>query len=280
LAAAFFVDMAASSSDQVATNVPQCSSLARPSIRHPRACQDKSGGPPGGYRGALPATRSRRTDILEAVLNIHARAAVSKALDPMGTRLARAGVTPNVITVVGTVGVLVAALVFFTRGVWFGGTMVIWGFVMLDMVDGAVARAGGQVSVFGGVLDSSCDRIADAAIFGTLAWYFARHDQPALLLGAMLCLVLGTLTSYIRARAEAAGLNATVGIAERAERLIIVLVGTGLTGAPFHVPYVQPAALWILVAASAITVAQRFATVYRQSRALRESREPHEPVGH
>jgi CDP-diacylglycerol--glycerol-3-phosphate 3-phosphatidyltransferase len=74
------------------------------------------------------------------------------------------------------------------------------------------------------------------------------------------------LTSYIRARAEAAGLHATVGIAERAERLIIVLVGTGLTGEPFDVPYVQAIAIWALVGASTITVAQRMATVYRQSR--------------
>ena len=89
---------------------------------------------------------------------------------------------------------------------------------------------GNAVSAFGGVLDSSCDRIADAAIFGRTAWYFARHGQQWMLLAALLCLVLGALTSYIRARAEAAGFNATVGIAERAERLIIVLVGTGLTG--------------------------------------------------
>jgi CDP-diacylglycerol--glycerol-3-phosphate 3-phosphatidyltransferase len=201
------------------------------------------------------------------VLNIHARAVISKALDPMGARLARAGVTPNVVTVCGTLGVLAAAVVFFPRGQWFVGTVVIWGFAMFDLVDGAIARAGGQVSAFGGVLDSSCDRVADAAVFGTLAWYFARHDQPALLLASLLCLVLGTLTSYIRARAEAAGLNATVGIAERAERLIIVLVGTGLTGFPgYHVPYVLAAALWILVAASTITVGQRFVAVYRQSR--------------
>jgi CDP-diacylglycerol--glycerol-3-phosphate 3-phosphatidyltransferase len=206
------------------------------------------------------------------VLNIHARAAVSKALDPMGARLARAGVTPNVITVIGTVGVLAAALVFFARGTWFAGAWVIGGFVLLDLVDGAVARAGGQTSVFGAVLDSSCDRIADAAVFGALAWYFARHDNPALLIAALLCLVLGTLTSYIRARAEAAGLTATVGIAERAERLIIVLVGTGLTGAPLRVPYVQAVALWVLVAASTITVGQRFATVYRQSQ--QRSRQP------
>jgi CDP-diacylglycerol--glycerol-3-phosphate 3-phosphatidyltransferase len=210
------------------------------------------------------------------VLNFHARASVSKALDPLGHRLAAAGITPNVITVVGTVGVVAAALVFFTQGWWFVGALVIWAFVMLDVVDGAVARAGGRVSLFGGVLDSTCDRIADAAIFGALAWYFARHDQRWLLLAALLCLVLGSLTSYIRARAEAAGLQATVGIAERAERLIVVLVGTGLSGAPIGIPYVQAVALWLLVAASTVTVGQRLATVHQQSRA-REQREPVRP---
>jgi CDP-diacylglycerol--glycerol-3-phosphate 3-phosphatidyltransferase len=201
------------------------------------------------------------------VLNIHARSFFAKAVGPLGARLARAGVTPDVITVIGTVGAVTSALVFFTRGVWFGGTLLVWGFVMLDLVDGAVARAGGRTSKFGAVLDSSCDRIADAAVFGSVAWYFARHDERWMFLAATLCLVLGSLTSYIRARAEGVGLTATVGIAERADRLIIVLVGTGLTGEPFGVPYVQAVALWLLVAASTITVVQRFATVYRQSKA-------------
>jgi CDP-diacylglycerol--glycerol-3-phosphate 3-phosphatidyltransferase len=200
------------------------------------------------------------------VLNVHARAAVSRALEPLGERLARAGVTPNAITVVGTAGTVAAALVFFTQGWWFTGTMLISAFVMLDVLDGAVARAGGTSSPFGGVLDSTGDRVADAAIFGSLAWYFARHDQPALLLAALLCLVLGSVTSYIRARAEAAGMNATVGIAERAERLIVVLLGTGLSGEHLRVPYVQAAALWLLVGASAITVGQRLVAVRRQSR--------------
>jgi CDP-diacylglycerol--glycerol-3-phosphate 3-phosphatidyltransferase len=136
---------------------------------------------------------------------------------------------------------------------------------MLDMVDGAVARARGGGSVFGGVLDSSADRVADAAVFGTVAWYYARHGQQWMLLAALLCLVLGSLTSYIRARAEAASLSATVGIAERAERLIIVLVGTGLTG--LGVPFVLAIALWLLVGASTITVGQRLATVWQQTRA-------------
>lgn len=201
------------------------------------------------------------------MLNIHARSFFDKAVGPLGARLARAGVTPDAITVVGTLGAVASALIFFTRGVWFTGTLLIWGFVMLDLVDGAVARAGGRASKFGAVLDSSCDRIADSAVFGSIAWYFATQGQFRMVLPAMLCLVLGSLTSYIRARAEGVGLTATVGIAERADRLIIVLVGTGVSGDFLHLPFVQAVALWLLVAASTITVYQRFATVYRQAKA-------------
>jgi CDP-diacylglycerol---glycerol-3-phosphate 3-phosphatidyltransferase len=201
------------------------------------------------------------------VLNIHAREWVSRAINPAGVRLARMGITPDAITIVGTVGATAAALIFFTQGWWFTGTMLIWGFAMLDVLDGAVARASGQTTKFGAVLDSTGDRLADAAVFGSIGWYFARHDQPWMLAAALLCLVLGSLTSYIRARAEAAGLTATVGIAERADRLIIVLVGTGLSGEHLRVPYVQAIALWVLVAASTITVVQRMVTVWQQSRA-------------
>lgn len=205
------------------------------------------------------------------MINILGRAAVSRALDPMGRRLARAGVSPDAITLVGTVGAVAGSLIFFTNGWWFSGTLLIWGCVMLDVVDGAVARAGGRSTKFGAVLDSTCDRLVDAAVFGSIGWYYAMHDQPAMLLACLLCLVLGSLTSYIRARAEGLGMNATVGIAERAERLIIVLVGTGLSGQNLEVPYVQAVSLWVLVAASTITVAQRMATVYRQSRAAQEA---------
>jgi phosphatidylinositol phosphate synthase len=200
------------------------------------------------------------------VLNL-LRAPIGKAIAPLGRSLAQAGVSPDMVTVTGTIGATVSALVFYPRGVFFVGTLFIWGFVMFDMVDGAVARAGGRSSRFGAVLDSSCDRIADGAVFATLAWWFARHDQPALLAASLLCLVLGSLTSYIKARAEGAGFSCNVGIAERTERLIIVLVGTGLTGWPFRLPYVQAIALWVLVAASTVTVIQRLATVWQQSRA-------------
>lgn len=211
------------------------------------------------------------------MLNFHGRDAISRALTPLGTRLARAGVTPDVITVVGTVGAVASAVTLFPTGHFFAATLLVWGFVMLDMVDGAVARAGTGGSLFGAVLDSTCDRVADAAVFGSVAWYFARHGQRWMLLAALLCLVLGSLTSYIRARAEAAGLTATVGVAERAERLIIVLVGTGLSDFPgYHVPYVLAIALWLLVAASTITVGQRLATVHAQSRARKQLPQPAE----
>jgi CDP-diacylglycerol---glycerol-3-phosphate 3-phosphatidyltransferase len=200
------------------------------------------------------------------VLNNY-RAAITRTTLPMGRALYNRGITADAVTVAGTIGATASALIFFPRGMWFTGAALIWLFVMFDMVDGAIARASGKSSKFGALLDSSCDRVADAAIFSGLAWYFARHDQPALLAASLLCLVLGSLTSYIRARAEGLGMTASVGFAERAERLIIVLVGTGISGSFLGVPYAQAVSLWFLVGASTITVAQRIATVWKQSKA-------------
>jgi len=189
-----------------------------------------------------------------------------RLLNPFGTWLARVGVTPNAITIVGTLGTIACSIVFLGRGWWMTAALTIWALAMFDALDGLVARAGGTSSRFGAVLDSTCDRFADAAVFGSIAWYFALHGQKWMMLAALLCLVLGSVTSYIRSRAEAAGFTCRVGIAERTDRLIIVLTGTGLSGAPFHWPYLQAVALWLLVAASTITVGQRLGTVYRQAK--------------
>jgi len=194
------------------------------------------------------------------------RAIFIRLLEPFSRWLARIGVTPNAITVVGTLGTIACSVIFLARGWWMTGSLAIWGLTMFDALDGLVARVGGKSSRFGAVLDSTADRFADAAVFGAIAWYFAVHDQRWMLLAALLCLVLGSITSYIRSRAEAAGFSCRVGIAERTDRLIIVLTGTGLSGDPFHWPYLQAIALWLLVAASTITVAQRLATVYRQAK--------------
>jgi CDP-diacylglycerol--glycerol-3-phosphate 3-phosphatidyltransferase len=189
-----------------------------------------------------------------------------RLLNPFGKWLARIGVTPNAITIVGTLGTIACSILFLGRGWWMTAALTIWALAMFDALDGLVARVGGTSSRFGAVLDSTCDRFADAAVFGSIAWYFAMHDQRWMMLAALLCLVLGSVTSYIRSRAEAAGFTCRVGIAERTDRLIIVLTGTGLTGDPFHWPYLQAIALWLLVAASTITVGQRLATVYRQAK--------------
>ncbi|HET9946219.1 MAG TPA: CDP-alcohol phosphatidyltransferase family protein, partial [Actinomycetes bacterium] len=185
------------------------------------------------------------------MVNLFSRAAWSRAVRPLAERLVRLGVTADAVTVVGTVGAVGGALVFFTRGQFFVGTLVIWASVMLDMVDGAVARLRGGTSRFGAVLDSTLDRLADAAVFGALLWWFAGPgDSRPLVLACLLCLVFGSLISYVKARAEGAGLRCDVGLVERPQRLTIVLVGTGLDG--LGVPYVQAVALWALVVLSAV----------------------------
>src|SRR5688500_10949020 len=132
------------------------------------------------------------------------------------------------------------------------------------MLDGALARARGGGSVFGAVLDSTGDRAADAAIFASLAWWFSgAGDNRLLVLLALICLVLGILTSYIKARAEGVGLSCDVGIVERTERLIMALVGTGLSG--LGVPYALHLALWALLVGSAVTVVQRVLAVRRSA---------------
>lgn len=197
------------------------------------------------------------------MLNVFARPRLSRVLDPVGTRLAQAGVSPDVVTAIGTLGVVGAALGFFTQGIFFIGGMVIWFFVMADMLDGAIARARGVPSRWGAFLDSTLDRVADASIFASLAWWFGtRGDDPWLLAACLIALIFGLVTSYAKARAESLGMACNVGFAERAERTIIVLVGTGLDG--LGVPYIQAVSLWFLAAATLITVYQRLREVHRQ----------------
>jgi CDP-diacylglycerol---glycerol-3-phosphate 3-phosphatidyltransferase len=198
-----------------------------------------------------------------AMLN-QLRPALSHVTEPIGHALARTGLTPNAVTLIGTAGVLGGALGFYPRGEFFWGTIVITIFVFFDMFDGAVARATGRVSRFGAFLDSNMDRVSDAAIFGGVILYYSGRDHGDRLLAglALFCLVAGVLVSYARARAEGLGLNATIGIAERGERLIVSLVAIGLAG--LGVPYVLAAGLWLLSAASVITVVQRYLHVRRQ----------------
>src|SRR5436305_6766129 len=151
------------------------------------------------------------------------------------------------VTVTGTLAAVLGAVLLIATGHLFWGAFVVTLSVLLDLLDGALARARGGGTVFGAVLDSTGDRAADAAIFGALIWWFSgRGDDRLLVLLALLCLVLGVLTSYIKARAEGMGLRCDVGIVERLERLILVLAGTGIYG--LGVPYALHVGLWVLLA--------------------------------
>jgi CDP-diacylglycerol--glycerol-3-phosphate 3-phosphatidyltransferase len=211
------------------------------------------------------------------MLNVLARVHVARATEPLGRWLVARGVTPDAVTVLGTVGTVAAALWFLPRGELFAGAAVITFFVLFDLVDGAMARVGGRRgTAFGAVLDSTCDRIADSALFAGLTWWcLGVGDERPLGIAALLCLVAGQLVSYIKARAEGAGLSADGGLVERAERLILGLTGAGLHG--LGVPYALHVALWLLAAASLWTVGQRIVAVHRSARAA-AGPDPAEPA--
>lgn len=199
------------------------------------------------------------------MLNIFARTSVSRVTDPIGAALVRAGLTPNAMTVIGTAGALICALVFFPAGMLLAGTFTVWGFTMLDMLDGAMARARGHGTPLGGVLDSTCDRLVDGAVFGAIAWWcFVVAGNERAAAAALICLVLAQVISYVKARAEASGLSGDGGWIERPERLIIALTGTGLHG--FGVPFAVEISLWLLAVLSAVTLLQRAAAVARSAR--------------
>lgn len=196
------------------------------------------------------------------MLNLFARGSVSRLTDPLGAVLVRLGLSPNAVTVLGAAGSSAAAVWFFPRGQLFAGTVVVVLFLLFDLLDGAMARAGSRATSFGGVLDATCDRVADGALFAALAWWaLVTEGDRALGAGLLICLVCAQVISYVRARAEANGLRADGGIAERAERFLVVLGGAGLHG--LGVPYVFHLAVWVLVVLSVITVAQRLSAVHR-----------------
>ncbi len=196
------------------------------------------------------------------MLSIKGRGTVSKVTLPIGRALLRTGLTPDAMTLIGTVATIAAALSLFPTGHLVAGPLVITVFVMFDMLDGAMARARGGGSRWGAVLDATCDRIADGAIFAGLAWWAIITEQHRLLFAAtLICLVTSQVISYAKARAEASGLNGDGGLIERPDRLVIVLVGTFLTG--LGVPWAVHIAMWVLAVASVITVGQRMWSISR-----------------
>ncbi|MDH6575877.1 CDP-diacylglycerol--glycerol-3-phosphate 3-phosphatidyltransferase [Kitasatospora sp. MAP5-34] len=209
--------------------------------------------------------------VRKAMLNKYARAFFTRVLTPFAALLLRWGVSPDAVTLVGTAGSVAGALVFFPRGEFFWGTITITLFIFSDLVDGNMARQAGTSSKWGAFLDSTLDRVADSAIFGGLAMWYAGKDANDLLCAvALFCLASGQVVSYTKARAESLGLPCKVnGLVERAERLVITLVAAGVAGLhTFGVQYVEwllPVALWVVAAGSLVTVLQRMLTVRREA---------------
>ncbi|MGV8845018.1 phosphatidylinositol phosphate synthase [Tessaracoccus sp.] len=187
-----------------------------------------------------------------------------RALGPLARLLLWMGCSPSIITVLGTSGVLVGALWFLPQGELVGGSLVVMFFLLGDGLDGTMARASGRESRFGAFLDSTLDRLADAALLVAIGWWCVTVDDGVGAGLAIAALVLGFLVSYARARAEVEGWDASVGLFERADRLVVALGGTlavGL-GAPTWALW---AALGLVAMGSAITVGQRVAAAHRAS---------------
>ena len=204
------------------------------------------------------------------------RAAFAKLTDPVARVFLRAGFTPDSITIVGTAGTVIAALTLFPIGQLWWGAFTVCIFVLADMLDGAMARERGGGTRFGAVLDATCDRIGDGAVFCGLLWWAAFGLKSAsLIVATLICLVTSQVISYIKARAEASGLSGEGGLIERPERLIIVLVGAGLSGVPFlHMPWLLHGAMWVLAVASLVTVGQRLHTVRTSAGAMDPLQKP------
>lgn len=205
------------------------------------------------------------------MLNRYARAAVTRILTPVARLLLRMGISPDAVTIIGTLGVCLGALVFFPRGQLLIGVLVITAFVFSDTIDGIMARQLDRSNRWGAFLDSTLDRLGDAAIFSGLAiWFFQGGDDRLMAWLALACLVLGSVVSYARARAEGLGMRADVGIAERADRLVAALVTTGFVGMGLP-EVVLKVVLGLLAVASVVTIFQRVLLVRRQAFAQESS---------
>ena len=186
---------------------------------------------------------------------------VAKIISPIVRLLVKMGVSANTISTIGGLGSIASALYFFPKGDFFIGVIFVTLFVLSDLFDGAVARASNKgESKWGALLDSTLDRFSDAAIFiGALLFYIESSDPLVAVL--LVAVSASFMVSYIKARAESLSIACNGGVAERSERLIIVLVAYGFHG--LGVDYVMAIGLWTVALLSLFTVYQRMMIVYK-----------------
>ena len=201
------------------------------------------------------------------VLSSRGRGLMSLIIEPIAKTFVKLGVSPNAVTIGGTVLAIVFAVWLIPTGHVFAAAALIGLTAATDMVDGTMARMVGGGTKFGATLDATCDRLSDGAIFGAMAYWFATREDPHHLFAvlSLVILVASQVTSYVKARAEASGIKVEGGLIERPERLLIGLVGLGLSGV--GVPYILGLSLAILTAGSIYTVIERLLIVARSESA-------------
>ena len=192
------------------------------------------------------------------------RAPVTKIITPLCRGLLKIGLTANGVTILGTVASVATSIVLIPNGHLLAATLTVSAFVLLDLLDGTMARLSEQGSnKWGALLDSTLDRISDAALLGAILWYLEKNNQ-SLSLVVLFNIILGYLISYIKAKAESLDIECNGGFAERTERLIITLVSLGVAGLGY--PMALVLGMWVLFLASLLTVFQRFQIVYRSAK--------------
>ena len=185
--------------------------------------------------------------------------AVTRLINPLARTALRVGLTPNSVTILGALGLIISAAYFYSNEQYFVGTLVVTFFVLSDLFDGAMARISDKgATSWGGFLDSTIDRVTDSAIVISLALPLIRNED-VLAYPAIVALVTGILIPYIRAKAESFNIACSVGITERTERLIIILVAAGFHG--LGVPYILAIGIWSLAVLGLVTVFQRLQVV-------------------
>lgn len=185
--------------------------------------------------------------------------AVTRLINPLARAALRVGLTPNSVTILGALGLIISATYFYSTEQYFVGTLVITVFALSDLFDGAMARISEKgATSWGGFLDSTIDRVTDSAIVISLSLPLIR-DEDSLAYPAIVALVTGVLIPYIRAKAESFNIACSVGITERTERLIIILVAAGFHG--LGVPYILAIGIWTLAILGLVTVFQRLQVV-------------------
>ena len=202
------------------------------------------------------------------MLGNHGRGLTKALFTRPALALGRLGVSPNMLTGTGTALSVTAAVTLLPKGHFVAGPLVLLVVLVADSFDGILARATGKSSVFGAFLDSTMDRLADGAVLGSLAAWAALSMPVGVLrtvtvAAALVAVVMAATVPYARARAESIGATASVGIAERTDRLLVALGSTFLVGlgAP---QWVLTVGLLYVAVASFITVIQRVRAVHQQ----------------